>query len=512
MRNFVAGAMVVSMLVASTSVDDDAGAVARRVATPIVTRATGGHGQAAGGLRDDVTQFGYQENEYLFDGTAKTYPPAALPPAPYRSRMIVWTPMDRSRFNGTTVVEWAQVSDFGQFELTVELNYQAPMLEEEGFAFVLVSAEERGVCDQSANRCTTTSLKGADPERYGSLEHPGDAYSFDIFSQALQAIKHPTGIAPLGELETRIVIAEGFQRSVDKYFPIGAPVSPSPPSPFSIYGPLNDYLANGADDEARLADAFLIDAAAPAVEPARYRVPTLHHLDESAIRRTPTPDRANHVTWEIAGAPHADRWSGGRIDIPSPDPPAQKLTRAEELARRDMLDNFGQEPDPAGAICAPGARTGTMFQRRFTLNAALVALRTWADTDVRAPAALPIERVGPVPDSPTKKLSRDLDGNAIGGLRSPIIQVPVAAYNGEACISAGTMTSLPPERLAQLYPTHKSYVRQLLTATNEGVAKRFLVCQDAETIMRKASASTIGGPDTFTATPRCTQRSDRAGD
>ena len=186
-------------------------------------RATGGHGQAAGGLRDDVTQFGYQEKEYFFDGTAKTYPPAALPPAPYRSRMIVWTPMDPSRFNGTTVVEWAEVSDFGQFELTVELNYESPMLEKQGFAFVLVSAEKRGVCDQSSNGCTATSLKGADPERYGSLEHPGDAYSFDIFSQALQAIKHPTGLAPLGKLQTHTVIAEGFQRSVDKYFPVGAP-------------------------------------------------------------------------------------------------------------------------------------------------------------------------------------------------------------------------------------------------------------------------------------------------
>jgi Alpha/beta hydrolase domain len=509
----VAGAMVVSMvLVAYTASDDDAGAVARRVPNPIVTAATGGHGQAVGGLREDVTQFGYQETEYLFDGTAKTYPPAVLPPAPYRSRMIVWTPINPSRFNGTTVVEWAEVSDFGQFELTVELNYEAPMLEQQGFAFVLVSAEKRGVCDTDANGCVSSSLKAVDPERYGSLEHPGDAYSFDIFSQALQAIKHPAGLAPLGKLQTHTVIVEGFQRSVDKYFPIGAPVSTSPPSPFSIYGPLNDYLANGADDDARVADAFLIDAAAPAVEPVHYRVPTLHHLDESAIRRTPTPDSPNHVTWEITGAPHADRWSGGHIDIPSSDPPASKLTREEELARRDKLDDFGQEPDPTGAICAPGPRTGTMFPRRFTLNAAVVALRNWARTGERAPAAPRVERVGPVPDSPTKKLSRDLDGNAIGGLRSPIIQVPVATYNGEFCISAGTMTALPPERLTQLYPTHKGYVRQVLAATNEAVAKRFLVCQDAETIMRKASASTIGGPDTYTATPKCTQRSDRVGD
>ena len=55
--------------------------------------------------------------------------------------MIVWTPINPSRFNGTTVVEWAEVSDFGRFELTVELNYLSPMLEQQGYAFVLVSAE-----------------------------------------------------------------------------------------------------------------------------------------------------------------------------------------------------------------------------------------------------------------------------------------------------------------------------------------------------------------------------------
>ena len=162
------------------------------------------------------------------------------------------------------------------------------MLEQQGFAFVLVSAEKRGVCDTDANGCVSTSLKAADPERYGSLEHPGDAYSFDIFSQALQAIKHPTGLAPLGKLQTHTVIAEGFQRSVDKYFPIGAPVSTSPPSPFSIYGPLNDYLANGADDDARAGGRL----------PHRRRrtrrragaLPGAHPASPGRVRHTPDPD------------------------------------------------------------------------------------------------------------------------------------------------------------------------------------------------------------------------------
>jgi hypothetical protein len=140
-----------------------AGASTSHVPNPVVTAATGGRGVAAGGLREDVTQFGYEEREFNFSGTAKTYPPSTLPPAPYRTRMIVWTPTNRSRFNGTTVVEWAEVSDFGQFELTVELAYQSPMLEEQGFAFVLVSAEQRGVCDMTPSGCTRRRCRAPTP-------------------------------------------------------------------------------------------------------------------------------------------------------------------------------------------------------------------------------------------------------------------------------------------------------------------------------------------------------------
>jgi hypothetical protein len=473
------------------------------VPNPIVSEATGGLEQISGALRYDVAQFGYREQEYVFAGEAKTFPPSQLPPAPYRSRMIVWTPLDPARFNGTVLVEWAHVSDFGQFELTVDINFLSPLLEDAGFAFVLVSAEEGGVCDQGPNGCTATSLKGVDSERYGMLDHPGDAYSFDIFNQALQAIKFPSGTAPLGELPTRFVIVTGFQPSIEKWFPADAPPSAGASSPFGINGPLNAYLANGADDDAQLADGFLIDAAAPSVEPATYRVPTLHHLDESAIRRVPTPDSPNHVTWEVVGAPHTDRWMADHIRIPS----AQvfvKLDREEEEARRDRLDDFGQNGAPGGDVCAPSRTAGSMFPRRFTLNAALVALHHWLESGVPAPAMPRIERVREVPETPTMKLARDFDGNAIGGTQLPILRSAVASYNGEACVQAGTTTMLTRERLAVLYPTHQSYVEQLLAATNDAVQNGILLCRDAATIMRKASASSIGGNDIFVAAPSCT--------
>ena len=121
----------------------------------------------------DVREYGYQEREYFFEGTAKAYGTKAAP-ARYRSRMIVWRPADPARFNGTTVVEWAEVSGF---EVHPEINFQSPMLEHEGYAFVLASAQEGGVCSETPAGCSPVSLKGVDRDRYASLIHPGDAYS-----------------------------------------------------------------------------------------------------------------------------------------------------------------------------------------------------------------------------------------------------------------------------------------------------------------------------------------------
>lgn len=454
-------------------------ATARGVSNPIVTGpVSGGYGRPNGGLGYDVTEYGYVVQEYFFEGTARAYGSTASP-APYRTRMIVWTPADRQRYNGTTVVEWAEVAV--GIELAPEINFQSDMLISEGYAFVLVSTQEEGL----------SSLKSNDAERYGPLVHPGNAYSFDIFSQALQAIRHPRGVAPLGGLRTDILIAEGFQ-VMDRFAP-DALNSASPTL-------LNAYIHNGADADARLADAFLVDTGA-ATEPSfRYRVPTLHHLSEDWVTAAPVPDSANHVTWEAAGAPHADRYAIAHSSRPSSTAPLR--TRQEEEAFRDGLDNYGQDLDSNAAICAPQSGTSSVFPRRFGVKAATAALRDWVRSGIPASSAPPLERHVAF-TRPAPKFRRDADGNAIGGLRSPVMDVPVAVYNGETCGIFGTTTPLLPTRLAELYPTHERYVRQLAAAVDDAVARRQLLCQDAATILRKASASAVGGSDPFTAAPAC---------
>ena len=55
-----------------------------------------------------------------------------------------------------------------------------------GYAWVGVSAQLVGV--NGFPGPTAAGLRQWDPERYGSLNHPGDAYSFDIFSQAATVV------------------------------------------------------------------------------------------------------------------------------------------------------------------------------------------------------------------------------------------------------------------------------------------------------------------------------------
>src|SRR5262249_36603479 len=56
-----------------------------------------------------------------------------------------------------------------------------------------------------------------DPTRYGSLVHPGDNYCYDIFSQAAQAIRNPSGLSPIpSDYHITGMIADGESQSAGR--------------------------------------------------------------------------------------------------------------------------------------------------------------------------------------------------------------------------------------------------------------------------------------------------------
>jgi hypothetical protein len=105
------------------------------------------------GLNQDMAAHGYVEQEYFVSGTAHAFRATATPAngrwtvepttsAPYKTRILVRRPSDPSKFNGTVVVEWMNVSEG---ESAPDWDYLNPMLMREGFAWVGVSAQALAV-------------------------------------------------------------------------------------------------------------------------------------------------------------------------------------------------------------------------------------------------------------------------------------------------------------------------------------------------------------------------------
>src|SRR3546814_12409321 len=117
-----------------------------------------------------------------------------------------------------------------------------------------------------------------------ALSHPGDDYSFDMFSQIAQAMKHPPAVDPMAGLRVKKIIAVGESQSGTR---------------------LRDYLIK-VQPEAQVIDAFLIhsDGDGETTYPADPALPTL----PSFRHRAATPDapnvRHNPRRRAIAAAPH----------------------------------------------------------------------------------------------------------------------------------------------------------------------------------------------------------------
>lgn len=467
---------------------------------------SGGLGRPWFGSPVDPAAYGYTETEHVLSGTAKAYG-ASLPDASYATRIVVYRPADAADFSGTVYVEWNNVTL--QTDLPADFLWSYPHVFASGDAYVQVTAQQVGVCGLGLtgrsvlglSLCLPTSVKGSDPARYRSLVHPGDAYGYDIFSQAGRAIASPGAVDPLGGLEAEALIAVGESQSA---------------------GSLDLYQRYGADADARVFDGFVLDADlhSKLPSPEQRRVPNLHLSSEDSAEPVPVTG-PNLVMWQIAGAAHVDRWfvehalpgvAAGTVSGLTAGSRAP-ATAEQNAALRERVGDHGQYGLNLSAACVGG----TEFQRRYVVDAALAAMADHVRDGVPLPVApalefSPVGKLGgagagfgapALPILPTDGLNglgtvvepfafvRDADGNARGGLRMPYLEVPVATYDGTGCLLLGTSTPFSAPKLRALYPTHDDYVEQLTAATRRAVDARFMTRRDGIDLVDRACASAI---------------------
>jgi hypothetical protein len=406
----------------------------------------GGSGQATAAVQD-LASSGYAESEYFFGGRAAGYNGAhradggwnarEVETAEFRSRMIVRRPQDPARFSGTVVVEWLNVTTGRDGDPS--WGYGAAEIMREGHAWLGVSAQAPGV----------RALASADPQRYGSLDHPGDRYSFDIFTQAARALTRRNGAAPLGDLRPDTLIAIGLSQSAAF---------------------LNSYV-DGVQPLVGVFDGFLVHSPAqPALIRNDLDQPTLVFVTESeltqfgyaAIRQRQSDSVR---VWQVAGAAHADAW---------------------------LLDEIG---GGFASSCPGRLNEGPHHQ---VLRAALHNLVGWVRTGEAPPVAAPIE-LAETGKGRLAAIARDELGNARGGIRTPFVDVPVSALSGDPvpggpplCHSFGSTTPFDAATLARLYPDHESYVEAFVASTEAAVDAGHILRPEADEMIATAEQSAIG--------------------
>ena len=174
---------------------------------------TGGSGAYIGSpITVDLKGVGYVQHEYAASGRATSYRDSGaltrdgrwsfVPDgtASYRTRVLVRYPANPARFSGTVVVEWLNVS--GGVDADPEWATLHEELIRQGDAWVGVSAQRIGVMGGPVLVAVTgvaganlagEGLQAIDPARYGSLNQPGDGFSFDIYTQVARAIRARRG-------------------------------------------------------------------------------------------------------------------------------------------------------------------------------------------------------------------------------------------------------------------------------------------------------------------------------
>ena len=194
-------------------------------AAELSKRLSGGNGVFIGSaIRVDLKRAGYVQREYEASGPAKSYNATTAltsdgnwtfepgDSAPYRTRVLVRRPADPKRFSGNVIVEWLNVS--GGVDADPEWATTHEEMIRRGDAWVGVSAQSIGVMggpvlvrvDAPGAEAAGKGLKAIDPARYGSLDHPGDGFSFDIYTQVARAVRSGSR---MGNLHPRRLIAAG---------------------------------------------------------------------------------------------------------------------------------------------------------------------------------------------------------------------------------------------------------------------------------------------------------------
>jgi hypothetical protein len=317
-----------------------------------------------GHREDQFAGYDFVEHEFLFSGLAKKYKGSGTLGAdgkwnvtvassanPYTSVMIVRRPADPAKFNGIVIVEWLNVST--NYPLDVDWGMAHEAILREGYAYIGVNVQKVGV--QGVQKLTQYG------NRYASLSIPDDDISYDILSQAGQAVRDQSSLL-FGGLTPQKIIASGHSQSAMRLVTYANAIQPVDKvfDGIFIHGRANTGTKLASSDNTPSTAALRSDTNVPifllqSEMDVAVQGGTSKQVDSNKVRH-----------WEVAGSAHADQY---------------------------LLDNIGlvsgREVGWTPPVCGSPYNAMPFYEAEI---AAFNHLKNWMTTGIAPPTALARDR------------------------------------------------------------------------------------------------------------------------
>jgi hypothetical protein len=274
-------------------------------------------------------------------------------------------------------------------------------------------------------------LKSVDPERYGTLSHPGDERAYDIYTEVARGLALDLGadcVLAVGESQSAFALTSYLELAHERE------------------GLFDGFLLHSRGGSALHTDAVTTirtDHAAP-IMIVQTEGDLFGRLDYLPARQ---PDAPRLRLWEIAGAAHADLFQIGGFE------------------------SFLVCPDPVNR-----------GQQAYVVRAALRWLESWARGGPAAPSA---ERLSVVDGA----FELDDVGKVVGGVRTPVVDAPADVLSGYAAPGASPICGLFGRTLPlprPIWASHEDYLAAYAVATDAAIAAGFMLPEDRDAVLAEA--------------------------
>jgi hypothetical protein len=440
----------------------------------------------------DLTLDGYIEEEYSVSGTADIYgyvDDEAESPAvqvitaatAYNTRILVRRPEDPKRFNGTVYYEVLNATAGWDGDPIWQSNFE--YLTREGAVWVGMSTKPVTV-NFLRDGWGEWFLAERNASRYENLQMPFFGQVWDMLSQTGALLK-TTGAPdnPLADLDVERVIMVGYSQS----------------AAYQVTFVNSFHAAATMPDGEPIIDGYFISAggdnAKHVTGPTESTPESLKDGDSRNLLYPTVPTMRFQTQTEVVGFPsYTVRQNEEGEDEP--------LLRFYEMAGGSHVDAAINAVGGQALVRDLGLPPSFCPDPEFDYNPVIIgnvqsALMDRLDQWIADGSAPPASRFMELDMSGEVSIVLDDDGNAVGGIRPPTVEVPLGAYlpsnNGPGfCGLFGGFDQFSQEELMDRYPNHGKYVSRMTQAVKRSQKEGFLLKEEAAVLRNQAAGSTIG--------------------